>query len=488
MVTRSVARRALVRTTIVGVLVTLTASGGLLAADPSAAPAGRAAPAASPSMSQLANVGLMVSAMTPQPADRSFAKSVVAAGFDEATAAFMALTLSTVEVMNARALVVRHAFPNGATGEVTYTLQPGVDLEPGGAPEFSADAGPDDYRFTMRWAVDVASLPADLGDQVLGGLPDAVQSIARADDASVRLLGLASTEPLRGVYAADRPGTLEIVANGVISQGKSKAIDKFVKTVEDRGWTKTAKSYKALKAGKKVWQAVEANDLISQALARLRALRRCAEEPTDPLAQKAYAEDPAEKQRVVSAVDEAEREVRESGMLMFGALLTTTGSSLIKTAPWLGFIVGPANDYIKETNVGLIEEQVRVAEQRVVPCQSSYTISGTIPSVPSGITVTGTACSLEKPFELEVTGDLVGRLKVRPNRETGGTWAFQGKVGNAPLKALGSGAYSVSLDDDRSSGTLDLDMQITIRIPRVGDQSGGGLASLTLTAAPLCAE
>ncbi len=73
------------------------------------------------------------------------------------------------------------------------------------------------------------------------------------------------------------------MVDGVISQGKSKAIDKFVKYGEKQGWAKTAKSYKAFKAGKKVWEAVEANDLITSALAKLKALRSCAEvSPSTP--------------------------------------------------------------------------------------------------------------------------------------------------------------------------------------------------------------
>ena len=68
-----------------------------------------------------------------------------------------------------------------------------------------------------------------------------------------------------------------MVVDGVISQGKSTAIGTFVKFGEKQGFTKTANSYKAFKAGKKVWEAVEANDLIASALDRLKALRKCAE-------------------------------------------------------------------------------------------------------------------------------------------------------------------------------------------------------------------
>ena len=167
----------------------------------------------------------------------------------------------------------------------------------------------------------------------------------------------------------------------------------------------------------------------------------------------------------------AENDIRASTALMFTSMLTDTGSSLIKAAPLLGFIVGPANGYIKETNLGLIKEYLRVAEQRVVPCHSSYAISGTIVGDPIDTQLSGQACSLGEPFEVKTTGAFLGSVSLRPSSETGGTWAYKGKVFNAPFKTVGSGSYRVDLAEDRSSGTIDMDGKWTIKIPGVADQT-----------------
>jgi hypothetical protein len=362
----------------------------------------------------------------------------------------------------------------------------GSASDPAAPPEWTGEAGVDEYRFGMRYALDPDKLPAELLAQLDGSLPSAAPALASSTVVTVHQLGLAPLVPARGQYAADTPGAYEVVVDGVISQSQEAFVDTWVEKAEKKGWTKTAGSWEALKSGKKVWEAVEANEVIATALARLKALRACAQEPTNPLTRKAYAEDQAEQQRVVDAVDQAEKDIRASAMVMFGSMLTDTGSSLLKSAPWLGFIVGPANGYVKETNLGLIKEYLRVAEQRVVPCHSSYTVSGTIPSIPSGITVSGKVCSLEKPFELKTKGDVTGTLTARPGDASGGALRYQGIVSNSGFKATASGAYAVTLSEDRASGTLDGNLDMTIKIPIVGGRSGGGEFSLTLTQAKPC--
>lgn len=442
------------------------------------------------------------------PADDELVARAVGAGLDQATGRFLADTTSTVAVIDAHHYVITHAFPNGAEGTVSMRLFQAPGGSPGAPPEVAHSRTDDEYRFTVRYAVATDSLPEDLAAQVTAGLPTAQPAGASPTAALVSPLGLAPAatvvttgagagnaglSPTSGRAGAqrsqDRPATIGVVADGVISQAKEAYVDTWATRLEGAGWTKTAKSWEAFKAGGKVWDAVEANDLIASGLAQVDALKQCARKPTNPLTRSQYEQDPQEQQKVIDALAEIEDDIAGSAMVLFTQLLTDTGSSLVSGAPWLGFLTSPATNYVKETLQASIQERLREAQQRVVPCRSgSYTIKGRLPSVPSGITLTGKACSLTEPFTLRADGDIVGPVKFRPNRETGGTWAFKGKVGNADLTVLGSGAYRITLAADASTGTLDFDFELTIKIPTVGDQTNSSPVSLPLTPTAACSK
>lgn len=388
----------------------------------------------------------MVSAMTPVSADPEYADQIMALGLDEATAAFMARTLSTVEVMDAHTFVVHHAFPTGATGDEAYHLVQGSGVSPGDPPTIVLEIAGDELRYQLRYALDPADLPDDLRAQVLEGLPVLAEGAASTTTSAVRLLGLAPVGPIRGVFAADAPSTVEVVVDGVISQGKSTAIGKFVKFGEKQGFTKTATSYKAFKAGKKVWEAVEANDLISSALDKLKALRECAENPTNPLTQQQYGENPDAQQKVLDELTAAENDIRASTAVMFTTMLVSTGSSLVKAAPWLGFITTPASDYVKTTNRSLIDDRVRAAERLVVPCQRSVRMTGGADE----LKVNAVVCDIGQPFT--VTGGRI-TLNFTPNPRDplgGGTYKYRGDFGK--FSVSGDGTYKVDLSAD--GGTL----------------------------------
>lgn len=482
-------RMAAVTISLLAISATLVGGAGPTAT----ASAGLESPAA-PTPAQ--DGGPIASALTPVAADPGFADTIAALGLDEATAEFLARTRSTVEVIDPHAFVVRHAFLDGSDGEESFSLTAGSGMSPGDPPELTYEVDGDELRYQLRYALDPAGLPPDLRAQLLEDLPSetdftATTVLMSTIGAGVGGQGLGTsrlaTSGSAGVaYTAQAPDTIQIVVDGVIKQGQSKALDKFVKFGESQGWTKTAKSYKAFKAGKKVWEAVEANELISSALVKVRALRECAGEPTNPPTQQQYRDDPGEQQRVLDELDETERDIRESTVVMFTSMLTNTGSSLVKAAPWLGFITGPANDYVKANLKAHIEERVRAAEQRVVPCHLSFTIKGSAPSKPGGITLSGKTCALDKPFTVRTQGDLVGVLELTPHSPTGGRWSYAGSESQAGFGVKGSGDYTVALNDDRSSGSLDFKFVTRLFIPGVGGQSGGGPVSLTLTKSAPC--
>ncbi len=116
----------------------------------------------------------------------------------------------------------------------------------------------------------------------------------------------------------------------------------------------------------------------------------------------------------------------------------------------------------------------------------SYKVTGTMPSVPSGTTFTGTICKPDKPFTVQTTGDMVGTASFTPKSATAGKVTFTGKVGNAPFAMGGSGTYTLAAPEGSGTGTLAISWKLTIKIPFVGDQTRSGPATLTLTPTSAC--
>jgi hypothetical protein len=420
---------------------------------------------------------------------------VQAAGLDAATAAVLADTRSTVEVPDGHTFLIAHELPTGDTVSMQVRLFAAPGADPTAPPVTESTEAPDAYRVRLRYSVASGSLPADLRAQVLTGLPDTAPVGRPATQGSLHPLGLAigdslvRTAALGAVAAADEPPALGVVIDSTISQGQESYVDAWAERAVASGTVKgmaAANSWEAWKAGGKVLDALVANDVIASALSELAALKRCAQEPTNPLTAKTYADDPAQRQAVVDDVTAAEADIRESAAVLFTTMLTDTGSSLISGAKWLSFIVSPATNYVKQTLSDLISSRLDAARQRVVPCKQSYRISGRLPSQPEGITLTGEACALDKRFTVRTGGDIIGTLSFRPNSERSGTWAYQGRPSNAPFKVDGTGAYKIVMENDRQSGRITFDFDLVIRIPVVGNQRSSAPAKLDLTAGPPC--
>ncbi|MCD6639288.1 MAG: hypothetical protein LT071_05180, partial [Nocardioides sp.] len=371
---------------------------------------------ADPSPSDDADAGPPFAASVTTPVGSpGIAASVRDAGFDKATAYVASRTKSTLEVTDGHTFVVHHALPNGATADLTYRLTLGTEkAEPSDGVVLDAEEDGDRYLVSMTYAIDAATLPDDVRAGITGTGGTATGAPGGGvDDGLV-------VQPA-GYLADDSPSTVDIVVSGVISQAQETYSDKWVDAANNK---LDSASWEAWKAGNKVWDALGANDMIAEALAKLDALAQCAENPTNPLTKDQYSKDPGAKKKVTDQLADLKQEIQGDAAVLFLQMFVDTGSGLVKAAPWLGFITSPATGYIKETLANSITERVREAEALVPKCnKQSYAISGSIPSAPSGITLKGKACSLEKRFTVETTGDLVGSFSFRPNRETGGTYA-----------------------------------------------------------------
>lgn len=413
------------------------------------------------------------SVTTPQPEDAAFAAQVQAAGFDSGTAAFAQLTTSTLRVDDGHTFVVRQAFANSATATTAYHLFSGGGGVPGQPPKLTFARSATELRYTFTYALATGDLPADVRSQVLAGLPNAAPSQAQRDAAIATLL--APEGGLR-LPADNPPPTIDVVLDGVISQAKETGIDKAIETAKlDK--TNAGTSWEAFKAGKKVWDAIEANELIADALTRINAARECAANPTNEVTVKQYQDNPGAKKELLDKLDQIHDEVTANAVTVFIGLFTDTAGGLVKAAPWLGFITGPAVNYMKETLGAVINDQVRAAEQLVPTCEVlAFKATGG----GGEWSAKGTICNIAKPFSLSGTGLTV---KMTPTGASGGSYILSGNAGGVSWS--GGGTYAVRRDRDGQSGTLTMKGTNTIQTPR-GTFSGTGTADFALTRIPPC--
>ena len=209
--------------------------------------------------------------VTTPAASPGLATAVRAAGFDAGTAYVASTTTSSLQVTDGHTFVVTHNFPNGATAEMTYRLAPGAGrMKPADGVTISAEESGDRYLIELGYAVDAATIPADLRASILGGGGSAAGAPPSGSRAVVQRAGFVTQ---------GEPGTVDVVVSGVISQAQETYVDSWA----DRAGSSVASgSWEAFKAGGKVWDAVGASDLISAALARLDALAECAANRATP--------------------------------------------------------------------------------------------------------------------------------------------------------------------------------------------------------------
>lgn len=408
---------------------------------------------------------------TPQAEDDTFATQVKQAGFDSGTAAFAQLTTSTLQVDDGHTYVVRQDFANSATATSAYHLYRGNGRPATNSLTFSkTDTG---LRYSFSYSIPTTDLPDNLRAQVLSGLPSQAPSQEERDTA-VAAFGL--PEGSGRLPAQDPPSTIDVIVDGVISQAKETGIDQALETAKlDK--THAGTSWEAFKAGKKVWDAIDANQLIADALARINAARECAANPTNELTIKNYEQNPGAKQELLDQLDELHDQVTINAAVVFVGLFTDTAAGLVKAAPWLGFITSPAINYVKETLSSVINDQVRAAEQLVPKCEvMSYRATGG----GGDWAASGTICDIAKPFTLSGTGLTV---KATPGGATGGRYQLGGNAGGASWS--GSGSYTVRRDQDGEGGTLTMKGTNTIQTP-LGAYSDSGKATFTLTRIDPC--
>lgn len=470
-------------------------SGETAAAPASLAPEAAVTPAPEPLLD-----GPVASVTTPGRPAPDYVDRILASGLDAGTAAVLAATKSTVDVIDGHTFVLRQDYPTGEVNTATVHLFAQAPMSPSDPPVVTVDEIGEDLRYTILAAIDTADMPSDMRAQIANGLPaepptSAAVSPARAGSPAVVVpLGPATpairlAAPAIAVVADDDlPRTIGLLVDGVVSQVQESRMDNVVKGVEALGFSNEPTAvWEAFKAGKKVADALEANPIVADALTELDTLEECAKNPTAPVTKQEYERNPAAQQQILGTITAARRDMRLSAVALFVTMGADTASGLAAEVPWLGFVVGPLANDAKDGLQRAIQRDLERARQAVVSCRpNAYRVSGKIPMDPIATVVTGEICRLDREFTTFADGAYVGRFTFRPADIEGGSVQFKGKVFNAPFKVTGSGDYRVALSPDGSSGTIDFAFTSTIKIPVVGDQTGTGPVTLTLTSMPPC--
>ena len=415
---------------------------------------------------------------SPVPATKKYARWLRNLGLDPALVTFLPGTLSTAEVVGPYTIAVHHDFPDGSSVDLRYRLVQSVGMSVADRPEFTSD--PENGAFQMRYEIDASTIPTELLPQGLDELPAVLLTATKAR-ASAQLLALAPVGPVRGVLTAEQQPTAGIIVDNL----RDEAIGQVIDQATDPGLVGSnfqGNVIKVVQAGQALKEAKADVRMYGDALDNLERLRDCAEDPTNPLTEQAYQEDPGAQQQVVDELDDAISDTEADAVVTVIMTLAGPGASLVKGAPGLGFIVGAAKDWSKQTLKSVLDDRVKQADNQVVPCRLNFSVSGAAPTV----SLSGTICDIERPFKVQVAGDFVGTIAFTPHAPTFGRWSFKGKETNAGFGMTGSGEYSIKLSDDHSSGSLDFKFTTTVHRPVGGNGAGGGKVSLQLMKIPPC--
>jgi hypothetical protein len=280
----------------------------------------------------------------------------------------------------------------------------------------------------------------------------------------VKSLALARTSGI--VMAEDGVlQTIGVLVDGLVSQAEESGLDELVEAGEKRGITSgaTTNSWNAFKAGKNVWDAIDANGIIDDALTELAALQKCAKNPTKPLTRKEYQSNPAAKQQVLDTIASARFQVKTNGLVLLSSLTADTASGLVQGAKWLDFIVSAAVNYTKETLLSLVKAEVDRARQAVVKCESvglfigaaggTYTkgdpFGGTTTENAStmGTSTPADVCDITVPFTLTAP-EIGGQQTFTPTSPTGGTTTYSVDMPTIAYYGEGKGTHTLRVDGD----------------------------------------
>lgn len=303
----------------------------------------------------------------PVPLGADTAAALAAAGFDGATAASAAEARAIGDVVSPHEYVVEALFPGGEFLQVRYRLFATPTSMLDQPPKVTGDQLSDEvFAFRAQFAIDPATLPDDLRASVLADLP-AVEPAAATGGYVIR----------PAAVRAEGGGAVGMIVDGLQSQGLEFVIDQAADAWKSFAGSATPSTvgWELYKSANKVGDAVGVSDAFSAAMAKLASLEQCAREPQAEFDVKEYERNPARQQENLDAIEKVRLEIKADAAVGFIGVIGDTAGGLAAEVPWLGFITGPASNYIRGTMQELIDSRIAVLEAQLPKCLG-WTVNG----------------------------------------------------------------------------------------------------------------
>lgn len=297
-------------------------------------------------------------------------------GLSHGQAIFAALSHVEVVEQSALSYAITQSYPTGNSAEMTITVLADQAGDPDATSPVSAtysETDEGDFMFRLEYFIPYDEIPDDVEEEIRGavagiGAPIAVAGIGGA----------------LGELTAGNAAGIRVTVEAFVKKLFETRVEDFLKGLEE-GLGSGAiidSLYKALKAGLEVKDALAVRTEHDELMKRIDALEDCAENPTNPVTRRGYADDPGQKQRILDAIAEARANIKSNFAVMFLGLLNSVGSDLAAGAAGkvLGFIIGPGTEYVKQQLQELNAGWIRDLEKLITPCKD-YRLEVGIPGV-----------------------------------------------------------------------------------------------------------
>jgi hypothetical protein len=390
--------------------------------------------------------------------------AVTAAGVEGAFVGDLDGAVVAAQVDSPHDFTVAADLPDSTVVIANYRLFAAPLDAPAQEPTITGQQVADAYFFRAEYAIDPGTLPPDLRDQILAGLPGtAPQALFQTASAWSANEGMVIRP---AVFQASWATSIGVAVEGLITKAKDQAIDAATDKVKDgildaigSEKLKQAENLKGKaeklkedveKAGEKVNQALDVNDAVTAALAELSALEQCVKHPTSKVTRDRFKASPAEQQRQLKQIADARNEILNHAAVIFTGAILEVGSGGLG---WVKKVMGPATKWVRDSLSTLIEKEMAMARAGVTPC-----VGFRLFQVAPGTTAV---------WEGEKCGGLGGRWKARTD------WDFAGGQATGFIRA--------KVDEDTLTGPMEYEVLIKV---------DGGLArvsnkgTITLTQGP----
>ncbi len=320
------------------------------------AQAQKQAQAQMPDMAKLASMAAMPGGSPSPAAQMAMLQLVQKHQVGMATAAYLAQARAQVLSQSNNSVRYSLTFPDGVTSETTITLTPGQTYSPTPAEiawaqksgvqayrvQFSAKTERETKtRMTLRYFIPDASMPAALQ-----------QRLQNKSASFFQLIPSAYAEGNLGVDVVSDTG-VEVTKEVLKQAAEHGNLSKEFPTPLSR-FVDLANAFK---------KETEHLDWIDQ----LNFLDYCANNPTNPLTQKAYQQDPNYQKQTLQGLQDARSDVMQMTAMRFLNLATSVATDLVEGP--MGAITAPVSSYNDGTLKGLADDRINEVKKGFPECK-----------------------------------------------------------------------------------------------------------------------